>query len=128
MFFTIPSQPMSRVEEQHILLSHHNSPSRLVDLLLDFAEKYRGSMVEESGAVRKRKLGTRTLVRVMRRIAVEKGEVDLYAIITRILLAEFLPAVEKMNLEGLLSEVGIEKKTPPVCILVLTGQEINNFR
>ena len=107
---------MSRAEERQILVSHSTDgcqPS-VVETLLNFAEKYRGSMAEESNALRKRKLGTKTLVRVMRRIAVEKGEVDLYAIINRVLLVEFLPTAEKMSLEALLDDVGINRKTPPV--------------
>jgi hypothetical protein len=39
---------------------------------------------------------------------------DLSTIIWRSLLAEFLPASERMNLDALLEEVNIERKTPPV--------------
>jgi len=107
---------MSRAEERQILVSHSTDGCQpcVVETLLNFAEEYRGSMAEESNALRKRKLGTKTLVRVVRRIGVEKGEVDLYAIINRVLLVEFLPAAERMSLELLLGDVGIDKKTPPV--------------
>lgn len=58
---------------------------------------------------RSRKLGTRTLVRIARRIAKAPWDDDLYGLIMRALLAEFLPAVEKMALETLLEEAGIRR-------------------
>ncbi|RDB28140.1 von Willebrand factor A domain-containing protein 8 [Hypsizygus marmoreus] len=110
MFFPIPSQPMDRNEELDILRSTGCSPA-LVETILSFAEKYRQSMSEDN-VIKNRKLGTRSLVRIARRLALFPQDDDLNAIISRSLLAEFLPAMERMNLDALLVDSDIEKKTP----------------
>lgn len=113
MFFPIPSQPMDRKEEADILLST-GCPSPLVEVLVSFAEKYRKS-ISADNILKNRKLGTRSLVRIAHRLAMFPHDNDLNSIISRTLLAEFLPASERMNLDTLLEEVNIEMKTPPVC-------------
>ncbi|KAG6885080.1 hypothetical protein C0993_006041 [Termitomyces sp. T159_Od127] len=110
MFFPIPSQPMSREEELDILLAT-GCPRPIVESLLSFAEKYRQSMSDDN-VLKNRKLGTRSLVRIARRLARFPQDDDLHAIISRSLLAEFLPTVEKINLDTLLAEVKIEPKPP----------------
>ena len=112
MFFLIPSQPMDHKEESNILLST-GCPPPLVEILLSFAEKYRQS-ISVDNTLKNRTLGTRSLVRIARRLAMFPQDDDLNSIISRSLLAEFLPASEQMNLDALLEEVDIEKKTPPV--------------
>lgn len=112
MFFPIPSQPMGRREEANILLST-GCPPTFVDSLILFAEKYRQS-ISVDNVLKNRKLGTRSLVRIARRLAMFPQDDDLNTIICRSLLAEFLPASERMNLDTLLEEVDIERKTPPV--------------
>ncbi|KAJ7860618.1 AAA domain-containing protein [Mycena olivaceomarginata] len=106
MFFPVPAQPMGRVEEEAILLATGCAP-RAVKRMLAFAERYRASMSEDS-VQKNRKLGTRSLVRVARRMAVG----DLRAVLSRTLLLEFLPAVERMNVEQLFDEAGILRVTP----------------
>ncbi|KAJ7840566.1 hypothetical protein B0H14DRAFT_2587433 [Mycena olivaceomarginata] len=95
MFFPVPAQPMGRVEEEAILLATGCAP-RAVKRMLAFAERYRASMSEDS-VQKNRKLGTRSLVRVARQMAVVDGgdgdEGDLRAVLSRTLLLEFLPAV-----------------------------------
>ncbi|KAF8056895.1 AAA domain-containing protein, partial [Lyophyllum atratum] len=110
MFFPIPSQPMDRREETDILRAT-GCPLHLIETLLTFAEKYRESMSEDN-VLKNRKLGTRSLVRIARRLAVFPGEDDLNLIVSRSLLAEFLPAMERMNLDTLLAEAHIDLKTP----------------
>ncbi|KAG5651686.1 hypothetical protein H0H81_007817 [Sphagnurus paluster] len=110
MFFPIPSQPMDRCEEGDILRAT-GCPPELVETLLSFSEKYRLGMSEDN-ILKNRKLGTRTLVRIARRLAIFPQDNDLNVIITRSLLAEFLPAMERMNLDTLLTESNIERKTP----------------
>ncbi|GLB39985.1 putative von Willebrand factor (vWF) type A domain [Lyophyllum shimeji] len=110
MFFTIPSQPMDRREETDVLRAT-GCPPHLVETLLSFAEKYRQSMSEDN-VLKNRKLGTRSLVRIARRLALLPKDDDLHAIISRSLLAEFLPAMERTNLDTLLKESNIEPRTP----------------
>ncbi|THU86941.1 hypothetical protein K435DRAFT_970118 [Dendrothele bispora CBS 962.96] len=111
MFFAIPSQPMSHAEESAILVSTGCSRD-VVDLLQTFAEKYRKS-ISEDNVQKNRRLGTRSLVRIARRLAMFPDDRDeLHGILGRTLLAEFLPAAERMNLEGLLEECDIGKKSP----------------
>ncbi|KDR77148.1 hypothetical protein GALMADRAFT_246376 [Galerina marginata CBS 339.88] len=111
MFFSVPSQPMDAKEESTILLAT-GCPQGLVDILLVFAEKYRASMSADN-VLKNRKLGTRSLVRISRRLALYPQDTDLRAIIHRSLLAEFLPATEKMNLNTLLEDSNIFKTTAP---------------
>ncbi|KAI0372412.1 hypothetical protein BV20DRAFT_939833 [Pilatotrama ljubarskyi] len=111
MFFTVAAQPMSQAEEAHILLQS-GCPAPIVDTLLKFADKYRSSMA--SDAVQKnRKLGTRSLIRIARRVAQFPVDDDLHTLLSRALLADFLPATETMNLQNIFEECGIEKRTPP---------------
>jgi hypothetical protein len=110
MFFSVPSQPMDEVEEGAILLATGCSTLH-VNTLLSFADKYRQSMSFDS-VQKNRKLGTRSLVRIARRLARFPQDDDLSSIINRSLLAEFLPAVERMNLDNLLEESDIKKRNP----------------
>ncbi|KAI0643818.1 AAA domain-containing protein [Trametes meyenii] len=111
MFFPIAAQPMSPSEESHILLQT-GCPAPVVHTLLAFADKYRAGMT--SDAVQKnRKLGTRSLVRIARRVARFPADDDLYTLLSRALLAEFLPATETMNLQNIFEECGIKRRTPP---------------
>jgi hypothetical protein len=112
MFFPVPSQPMDAAEEADILYAT-GCQKELVDTLLIFAEKYRQSMSSEN-VLKNRKLGTRSLVRMARRLALYPHDKDLQSIIQRSLLAEFLPATEKMNLNTLLEDSNIFKQTPSV--------------
>ncbi|PPQ92175.1 hypothetical protein CVT25_008949 [Psilocybe cyanescens] len=111
MFFPIPSQPMDQKEESTIL-SATGCHQDVIDTLLVFAEKYRNSMSADN-VLKNRKLGTRTLVRIARRLALYPQDTDLQSIIQRSLLAEFLPATEKMNLNTMLEDSNIFKLTPP---------------
>jgi hypothetical protein len=61
-----------------------------------------------------RKLGTRAMVRIARRLAWFPQDDDLNAIIGRSLLSDFLPAVERMNLDTLLLGSGIKRRAPAV--------------
>ena len=112
MFFPVPSQPMDTTEEAGVLLAT-GCPQELVDTLLVFADKYRHSLSAEN-VLKNRKLGTRSLVRIARRLALYPQDTDLQDIIQRSLLAEFLPATEKMNLLTLFEDSNIFKKTTPV--------------
>ena len=116
MFFPIPSQPMSPQEEARILRDT-GCAREDVSTLLSFADTYRASLSADN-VLKQRKLGTRTLVRIAKRLAKFPEDHDLHGIISRSLLAEFLPAVERLNLETLLVDAGIEKKPSLVSFAV----------
>jgi len=109
MFFSIPSQPMDAAEENEILVGTGCS-SNIIKSLLSFAEKYRQSLSADS-VQKNRKLGTRALVRIATRLARFPQDDDLNALISRSLLAEFLPAMERITLDTLLQEAGIIKRS-----------------
>ncbi|KAF7986115.1 hypothetical protein HWV62_41553 [Athelia sp. TMB] len=109
MFFPIAAQPMTASEESAVLAAT-GCPLSLISTLIPFANKYRESMSADT-VQKNRKLGTRSLVRIARRVAAFPNDDDLHGLITRSLLAEFLPAVERMNLDELLEDAGIKKKS-----------------
>ncbi|KAI0089424.1 AAA domain-containing protein [Irpex rosettiformis] len=113
MFFPVPSLPMSQDEESTVL-RQIGCPPDLVDVLLRFADKYRSSMTSDL-VQKNRKLGTRALIRIAKRLATLSGghATDLYALLSHAVLAEFLPATERMSLETIFDELKIYKKTPP---------------
>lgn len=111
---------MDADEESTILLSTGCLP-KTVATLLAFAERYRQGMSADN-VLKNRKLGTRSLVRIAKRLAMFPGD-DLYSIITRSLLAEFLPAVERINLSTLLDDSGIGNLVP----LVTLCSELNTL-
>ncbi|KAJ7481878.1 AAA domain-containing protein [Mycena latifolia] len=112
IFFPVPAQPMEHEEERAILLAT-GCDARVAGRMLAFAERYRASMSEDS-VQKNRKLGTRSLVRIARRMAVDgsAGEGDLRAVLDRTLLLEFLPGVERMNVELLFDEAAILRVAP----------------
>lgn len=101
-------------EEETAILSKTGCSPGIIDALLPFATKYRESMSVDT-VQKNRKLGTRSLVRIATRLAKFPQDDDLHTIISRSLLAEFLPAMEKMNLDTLLEEGGIKKQSTWVC-------------
>ena len=115
MFFTIPSQPMD-AQEEGAVLKGTGCPDHIVLTLLLFAEKYRSSLSSDN-IIKNRRLGTRTLVSIARRVAASPEDVDLFDLVSRALLAEFLPAVEKINLNSLLQDSSVFRRTEPVSLL-----------
>lgn len=129
-FFPIPLVPMSRAEESAALHAAAPScPPAVLDKLLGFAARYRSSLSTDGDAagLRKRKLGTRALVRVARRVGLvgeDEGLREMYSLIGRALLKEFLPATERMALEDMLAESGITPSAPtryPAPVLTASG-------
>ena len=127
MFFTLPSQPMNKGEEQKVVLST-GCPAEIVEKLLAFAGKYRNTFASDS--VRKnRKFGTRAIIRIARRMAMASQNGDrscdeLYSLINRSILAEFLPTTERAALEALLEECNIA----PGRSAVFFGLRISTYR
>lgn len=125
---------MPHTEESALLLAT-GCPSHVVDTMMLFAEKYRASMLEgankegggsrgDEAVLKKRRLGTRGLIRMAKWVALlglGRGVdgrpvlVDgLHEMICRSLLAEFLPPTERMNLDIMLEECGVVKTAPVV--------------
>ena len=126
---------MGALEELSVL-EQAGAPKHIIERLVRFAAKYRENMsathaprstsssastlgLSSAGGSesvqRSRKFGTRTLVRIARRVAKVPWDDDVYVIITRALLADFLPAVERMALETLLEEAGVRRLSEVVC-------------
>ena len=102
-------------EEETALLANTGCPPAINRKLISFAQKYRDSMSTDT-ITRNRKLGTRTLMRIARRVAKFPWDEDLHTMVSRALLAEFLPSAERLNLDTLLEECGITRKMDLVCL------------
>jgi von Willebrand factor A domain-containing protein 8 len=111
LFFTLPLVPMSMAEEKSLLVAAGADQS-LASVLVTFATKYRQSLEEEK-TQRRRKLGTRALVRAAKYFAISTA--NLHALLCRALLTEFLPQTERMLIEGLLDDCNIKPRATPVC-------------
>ena len=93
---------MATEEESTILAQTGCSPG-VINVLLNFADKYRSRMT--SDAVQKnRKLGTRALRRLASRLAKFPADSDLRTLLSQAILAEFLPPTESMNLDIIFDE------------------------
>ncbi|KAH9007354.1 AAA domain-containing protein, partial [Lactarius deliciosus] len=111
MFLTLPAQPMGRSEEAALLLRTECPPAH-VDALMGFAGAYRTRMAPSEGALRVRRLGTRALLRIARRLARFPWDQGIRRMLERALLTDFLPATEKAGVEELLEDAGIKKTSP----------------
>jgi von Willebrand factor A domain-containing protein 8 len=112
MFFPIPCDAMS-VEEETALLSETRCPPTAIHTLLSFTDSYRKSVSADS-MQKNRKLGTRTLLRIARKVALHPQDADLHTLIGQALLSEFLPAAERMNLDALLRDAAVLERLPVV--------------
>ena len=120
---------MSRSEERAVLLKTGCAPD-VVDALQSFAESYRtqtgslnggekGTQGQTHSAIKNRRLGTRTLVRMAERLKTEAdvgGRVDLWSLVERTLLTEFMPPTERMVIQDLLAASQVEKGSGQVQI------------
>ena len=110
MFFTLPSQPMNKEEERKAVL-FTGCPTEIAEKLLTFAEKYRNALASDS-VQKNRKFGTRAITRIAKRMTMvsqngdQSGD-ELYALINRLILAEFLPTTERTALKLLSKECNI---------------------
>ncbi|KAH9924969.1 AAA domain-containing protein [Epithele typhae] len=112
MFFTLPAQPMSPDEESALLLQA-GCPDDVCAALLRFADRYRAGMTADA-AQKNRKLGMRALLCIARRAAQFPADAaNLHVLLGRTVLQDFLPPAEQMNLNNILEECGITKRTPP---------------
>ncbi|EIN14530.1 hypothetical protein PUNSTDRAFT_118001 [Punctularia strigosozonata HHB-11173 SS5] len=105
MFFPILALPMGTTEETQILLAT-TCPTAIASQLVHFAQRYRERMT--SDVVQKnRKLGTRSLIRITRRLPWDD---DLHSMLSRAIMTEFMPSLERLDVETLMEECGILKR------------------
>ncbi|GAA5826620.1 hypothetical protein JCM11251_002821 [Rhodosporidiobolus azoricus] len=109
----LPSIPMPSSEER-ALLALTLCPSHLLDQLQAFAIIYRARTTADAGlsgagVSKSRRLGTASLVRAARRLALFPKE-NVRTLLERTLLLEFLPKVERESVEGMFEEVGLQKE------------------
>ncbi|KAJ7216377.1 AAA domain-containing protein [Mycena pura] len=114
MFFPVHAQPMERAEE-HVILLATGCAAQGVEAMLAFAERYR-ARVSDDGGQKRRRLGTRALVRAARQMAVDQDAEgtggDPRALLSRALLCEFLSAAERMDVDVLFDEAGLARVAP----------------
>jgi hypothetical protein len=103
LFISLPTLAMDLSEEKALLLST-NCPPHLVDILETFARSYRRANAGPSS--KSRRLGTASLMRIARRLARFPDE-DVFKLVNRTLLSEFLPTTTKSELAALLAESAI---------------------
>ncbi|KZP21316.1 hypothetical protein FIBSPDRAFT_931734 [Athelia psychrophila] len=104
--YTVPAFPQIALAKLIALAAMFPPPPQLSTGQLARLESMLADTVQKHW-----KLSTRSLVRIARRVARSPEEEDLQGLITRSLLAEFLRAVERMNLDELLEDAGIKKKS-----------------
>ena len=108
---------MDQGEERKTVLST-GCPVEIVEKLLAFAGKYRNTLASDS-VQKNRKFGTRAILRIAKRMAMAPpngggNDDELYMLINRSILAEFLPTTERTVLEILLKESNISPGRPAV--------------
>lgn len=95
---------MNLAEERSLLVAT-GCPTHLVDLMETFAIQYRA--ITSNVGSKARKLGTKSLLRMAKRLARFPHE-DLRTMLERALLVQFLPITEKDQIEDLMVQVGLQ--------------------
>lgn len=101
---SLPTTPMNLAEERSLLVAT-GCPTHLVDLMETFAIQYRA--ITSNVGSKARKLGTKSLLRMAKRLARFPHE-DLRTMLERALLVQFLPITEKDQIEDLMVQVGLQ--------------------
>ena len=92
MFATLAAPPMSDAEERAVVMKQAGAaPSASLDALFAFVHEYRAQATDTNVGLHKaRRFGTRQLIRIARRLSKWPDE-DLYNLIFRNQLCDFLP-------------------------------------
>lgn len=107
MFATLAAPPMDEGEERDVLEKRTGLARARVDQLLAFAQRYRRESADPNVGLHKaRRLGTRQLLRFANRLA-HFPETDVYALVWRNQLADFLPRTVRDVLKTMLLEAGL---------------------
>lgn len=109
LFGFVQPSPMSPQEERAVIEAHApGCPKEILDKLLHFAHRYRAlSSNTNVGLAKSRRLGTRALVRMARRLAVLPASTDMRNLVARNLLVDFLPRTTRELVSRLLDECGL---------------------
>lgn len=111
MFGFVQPNPMSAVEERTVIETRTGCPKEHLDVLLAFAARYRALSGDPTlGLSKSRRLGTRALIRMAARIAKFPDSTDLYALVTRNLLVDFLPRTTKELVQRVLEESSLRPR------------------
>lgn len=107
LFSFVSPSPMSDAEEKEIILRRSGCPPERLELLFAFTKRYRELSADASlGLSKSRRLGTRSLIRIARRLA-QYPESDLRVLIERSLLVDFLPRTSRDLVRTTLGECGL---------------------
>lgn len=107
--FAAPS-PMSEVEEREIVAAQSGCSLDRLERLFIFTKRYRELSSDPSlGLDKSRRLGTRSLIRIAKRLA-EYPETDLRVLLERNLLVDFLPRTNRDLVRTTLSECGLHPR------------------
>lgn len=114
MFATLAAPPMSDAEERAVVMKQAGAaPSASLDALFAFVHEYRAQATDTNVGLHKaRRFGTRQLIRIARRLSKWPDE-DLYNLIFRNQLCDFLPrtvrdVVHQMLLQAKIVPHGFE--------------------
>lgn len=111
LFGYVQPSPMSAQEERHVIQVRSSCPDNLLDPLLAFASHYRSLSRDPTlGLSKSRRLGTRALIRLASRLAKFPESTDLYALLVRNLLIDFLPRTTKELVFRVLDDVGLRPR------------------
>lgn len=107
MFATVAAPPMQEEEERSVLAKRTECDPTHIDMLLAFAKRYRSESADPNVGLHKaRRLGTRQLLRFANRLAHFPGT-DMYSLIWRNQLADFLPKTVREVLHAMLIDCRI---------------------
>lgn len=107
MFATLAAPPMTDAEERQIVEQQTGASGRHLDALFAFVQEYRRQASDTNVGLHKaRRFGTRQVLRIARRLATWPDE-DLYALIFRNQLCDFLPRTVREIVHEMLVSRGI---------------------
>ncbi|PKI82422.1 hypothetical protein MVES1_003389 [Malassezia vespertilionis] len=107
MFATLAAPPMEAEEEREILVQRTKCAPHTLDALFAFAARYREQSADPNTGLHKaRRLGTRQMLRISMHMA-RFPSTDMYALVWRNQLANFLPRTVQELVHAMLIETGI---------------------
>ena len=112
LFAICSTRAMDEDEERHIVLSRVglDAPTSDMKRMFHFINRYRALSADPNlGLGKSRRLGTRQVIRMASRLARWQEDCDVYGLIWRSLLVDFLPITVREVIANLLAECGIFK-------------------
>ncbi|CBQ70003.1 conserved hypothetical protein [Sporisorium reilianum SRZ2] len=112
LFAICSTRAMDEHEERHIVLSRVGLPEPTSDMkrMFHFVNRYRALSADPNlGLAKSRRLGTRQVIRMAKRLATWQDDCDVHGLIWRTLLVDFLPITVREVIANLLTECGIYK-------------------